>query len=430
MHATSVFALLSLATIGLADHGFACELNADKVAQAIGTKVTTTPDGVLRVGWPRTDVKVAVDGLLLRPFAGLGSWAAFSKTEHGAMLMGDTVVFQDEVNPAIDAALANGIEVTGLHNHFFFDEPKVYFMHIGGEGCPDKLAQGVRAVWDAIKKVRATKAEPAHLFSEIIPQPGSLDAEKLASIIGSKGVAEDGIVKITIGRQAVMHGDQFGGSMGLTTWAAFSGRDSLAALDGDFAMTASEVQPVLKALRSGGINIVALHNHMVAEQPAYYFVHFWAKGEAAQLARAFRQALDDQAKLADHKSAATTAVAEQQIRDLERQFESAILHGELAFFNRVLAPDFTHTSQNGKHRSRAEWLANHKAGESPYDSLNTDGLSVQVSGPTAIVTGKISPKGRSSSGAPIEGEYRFIRTWINHDGNWQVAAFQSTRITP
>jgi len=115
---------------------------------------------------------------------------------------------------------------------------------------------------------------------------------------------------------------------------------------------------------------------------------------------------------------------------LERQFESAVLQGDVAFFERVLAPEFTHTSQNGKHRNRAEWLANHKAGKSPYDSLNQDGIIVRVYGPAAIVTGKIAPKGRSSSGAPIEGEYRFIRTWVNHDGNWQVAAFQSTRIVP
>jgi ketosteroid isomerase-like protein len=429
MNAKLIFAALALAVAGNVA-AVACDLNADKVGQAIGVKATTTADGVVRVGWPRSDVKVTVDGMSLRPFAGLGSWAAFQKTEHGAMLMGDTVVFQDEVNPAIDAALANGIEITGLHNHFFFDEPKVYFMHIGGEGCPDKLAQGVRAVWDAIKQVRSAKAEPARQIDEKVPAPGSLDAERLAAIIGSKGVTEDGIVKITIGRQSMMHGEKFSGNMGLTTWAAFSGSDTLAAIDGDFAMTAAEVQPVLKSLRQGGINVVALHNHMVGEQPAYYFVHFWGKGEATQLARAVRQALDDQAKGGKHSAATGGGDAERQVRDLERQLESAILHGDVAFFERTFAPEFTHTSQNGKHRNRAEWLGNHKAGQSPYDSLNTDGLVVRVYGPTAIVTGKIAPKGRSSTGQPIEGEYRFMRTWVNHDGNWQVAAFQSTRIAP
>ena len=129
-------------------------LDAAKVAAASAAKTTVTPDGVIRIGWPRDDVKVHVDGVLLKPFAGLGSWAAFTSAPHGAMAMGDTVVFQDEVTPAMDAAFANGLEVTGLHNHFFYDEPKVFFMHIGGRGDPEKLAAAIKAVWDATKKVR------------------------------------------------------------------------------------------------------------------------------------------------------------------------------------------------------------------------------------------------------------------------------------
>src|SRR5207244_2786038 len=136
----------------------------DKIAQAAGSKATTTKDGVVRLAWSRTDVKVSVDGMAFPPAAGLGSWAAFTPAKHGAMAMGDTVVFQDEVSPAMDAAFANGLEVTALHNHFFFDEPKVYFMHIGGHGDPEKLARGVKAVWDAIKKVRAENSEPAKRF--------------------------------------------------------------------------------------------------------------------------------------------------------------------------------------------------------------------------------------------------------------------------
>src|SRR5215831_2438647 len=139
-------------------------LDADKIATASGAKTTVTPDGVVRIGWPRSDVKVQVDGVPLHPFAGLGSWAAFTAAPHGAMVMGDTVVFQDEVTPAIDAAFDNGLEVTGLHNHFFYDEPKVYFMHVGGTGEPEKLAAGVKAVWDAIKKVRSANPDPASRF--------------------------------------------------------------------------------------------------------------------------------------------------------------------------------------------------------------------------------------------------------------------------
>src|SRR5262245_17274232 len=119
------------------------KLDAEAIGKAAGAKATTTADGVVRIGWPRADVKVTVDGMPLKPFAGLGSWAAFTAAKHGAMVMGDTVVFQDEVSPAMDAAFENGLEVTALHNHFFYDEPKVYFMHVGGTGEPEKLARGV-----------------------------------------------------------------------------------------------------------------------------------------------------------------------------------------------------------------------------------------------------------------------------------------------
>src|SRR5690348_5164210 len=243
-------------------------LDAGKIATASGTKAATTPDGVVRIGWARTDVAVKVDGMALKPFAGLGSWAAFTAAPHGAMVMGDTVVFQDEVTPAMDAAFAGGLDVTGLHNHFFYDEPKVYFMHIGGRGEPEKLTAAVKGVWDAIKEVRAARPQPATRFAGDVPTAGKIDAAVIEKILGHKSATQDGIVKVTIARQGTMHGVTVGGSMGLTTWAAFSGSDERAAVDGDFIMTAAEVQPVLRALRKGGIHIVALHNHMIGEQPA------------------------------------------------------------------------------------------------------------------------------------------------------------------
>ena len=269
-------------------------LDADKIGTAAGAKATTTPDGVVRIGWPRSEVAVKVDGMPLQPFAGLGSWAAFTPTKHGTMVMGDTVVFQDEVTPAMDAAFASGLEVTGLHNHFFYDEPKVYFMHIGGEGEPEKMAAADKNVWDAIKKVRANAPQPATKFAGDTPKAGTITAEKIEKILGQKGQSQDGVVKVTIGREGKMHGMKVGGSMGLTTWAAFSGSDELAAVDGDFIMTAAEVQAVLKALRKADIHIVALHNHMIGEQPAFYFTHFWAKGPAADLAQGLKSALDAQ----------------------------------------------------------------------------------------------------------------------------------------
>lgn len=278
--------------------GPAAKLDAEKIAEASGARTTTTPDGVVRIGWPRTDVAVKVDGMPLKPFAGLGSWAAFHAMPHGAMVMGDTVVFQDEVTPAMDAAFAGGLEVTGLHNHFFFDEPKVYFMHIGGQGKPEKLAAAVKDVWDSIKKVRAEHKEPATRFAGETPKAGPIDPAAVEKVLGHKGESQQGVVKITIGREGMMHKVKVAGSMGLTTWAAFSGSDDLAAVDGDFIMTAEEVQPVLRALRKAGLHVVALHNHMVGEQPAFYFTHFWGKGSVQELARGIKSALEAQKEAA------------------------------------------------------------------------------------------------------------------------------------
>ena len=304
MFRTSQLALLALIAItgvipstAAADEG----LNAERIGTAAGVKATTTDDGVVRIAWARNDVPVKVDGMPFKPFAGLGSWAAFSKTPHGAMFMGDTVVFQDEVTPAMDAAFAAGLEVTGLHNHFFFDEPKVYFMHIGGQGDPEKLAASVKSVWDAIKKTRSEQPVPAKSFTGDIPKEGTLDAAAIERIIGKKSQAQDGVVKVTIGREGKMHGMKVGGSMGLTTWAAFSGSNELAAVDGDFIMTGPEVQTVLQSLRKSGLNIVAIHNHMVGEEPVFYFTHFWGKGSAEQLAKGIRSALDAQSAVSPAK---------------------------------------------------------------------------------------------------------------------------------
>jgi len=294
-------ALFAAVPLSSAHQAFAApgdELSAESIGTAAGAKATTAPDGVVRIAWPRNDVPFKVDGMPFKPFAGLGSWAAFSKAPHGAMVMGDTVVFEDEVTPAIDAAFAAGLEVTGLHNHFFYDEPKVFFMHIGGMGEPEKLARSVKSVWDAIKRVRSENKDPVRSFAGKAPTPGTVSKDPIEKIVGNKADAQDGMVKVTIGREGMMHGVKVSGSMGLTTWAAFSGSDELAAIDGDFIMTANEVQPVLKALRKSGLNIVALHNHMIGEEPAFYFTHFWGKGSAADLAKCFKSALDAQKAVA------------------------------------------------------------------------------------------------------------------------------------
>src|SRR5215212_6517832 len=181
-------------------------LSAEKIGAAAGVKPTTAPDGVVRIAWARTDVAVAVDGMPLKPFAGLGSWGAFTPTAHGAMVMGDTVVFQDEVDAAMDAAFANGLEVSALHNHFFYDEPKAYFMHVGGAGEPEKLAAGVKAVWDAIKKVRSESPKPATKFAGDAPKAGTVTAGPIEKAVGQKSESQAGVVKVTIGREGQMHG--------------------------------------------------------------------------------------------------------------------------------------------------------------------------------------------------------------------------------
>jgi hypothetical protein len=271
------------------------KLDQKAIADASGVAATTTPDGIIKIGWSRTDVAVSVDGMKLPPSAGLSSWAAFAPMGADAMVMGDTVVFEDEVDAAMDAAFAHGLNVTAIHNHFFHDTPKVYFMHIGGEGKPEALATAVKEVWSAIRAVRSAHAEPAATFGGEAPSAGKVDAAAVGKIVGQPATDTQGVAKITIGRSGTMHGMAVGGSMGLTTWAAFSGSDALAAMDGDFIMTAEESQAVLHALRKSGIHVVALHSHMMGEQPSFYFTHFWGVGKAEDLARGFRTALDAQA---------------------------------------------------------------------------------------------------------------------------------------
>src|SRR5712692_5981287 len=252
-------------------------------------------EGVYKVTFPRDDVKVVVDGWTMPPFMGLGTWAAFTETKSGAMVMGDTVLFEDEVNPLMSVALDNGLSVTALHNHFFFDQPKVFFMHIEGEGSVDKLAGAVRKMYDTIKSIRGANAKPAESFTEAeqvpLPEKNSITAGPLNEIFGMQGEAKDGMVKFTIGRPAKMHGVKIDKEMGVNTWAAFAGSDDNAVVDGDYAVTEDELQPVLKSLLKNKINIVAIHQHMTHEQPRILFFHYWGRGAAKDLAQAVKGGL-------------------------------------------------------------------------------------------------------------------------------------------
>jgi hypothetical protein len=268
----------------------------DTAAIEAGTGLKGTlneAEGVFKVSVPRTDVKVSVDGWQMPPFMGLTSWAAFTDGKKApAMVMGDLVLLQDEVNSTMSAALEAGLEVTALHNHFFYDDPKVYFMHIGGEGEAAKLAASVKAALDAQKTIRAANAEPAKSFGKPLSAMSSVAAAPLEAVLESKAQAKDGMAKFVFGRKAKMPcGCEVGKEMGVNTWAAFAGSDSDAVVDGDFCVRPSELQAVLKSLRKSGINVVAIHHHMAMEEPRYIFLHYWGRGQAVTLAQSLKTAI-------------------------------------------------------------------------------------------------------------------------------------------
>src|SRR5437762_10267158 len=266
-------------------------LDTAKIDEITGLKGKfNEKEGVYKVTFPRSDVKVIVDGWTMPPFMGLGTWAAFTETKTGAMVMGDTVLFEDEVNFVMSAALDSGLNVTALHNHFFFDQPKVFFMHIEGEGTIEKLANAIKKVYDTTKAIRGPNAKPGESFSVVgqpsLPEKNSINAAPLNEIFGTQGESKDGMVKFTIGRPAKMHGVTIDKDMGVNTWAAFAGNDDNAVVDGDFAVTEDELQPVLKSLLKNKINIVAIHQHMTHEEPRIMFFHYWGRGSAKDLAQA------------------------------------------------------------------------------------------------------------------------------------------------
>ena len=254
---------------------------------------------VLKVNIPRNDLKVNVDGVATPTPVGFGGWLAMTKGSGGHdVMMGDLVLTQDEVNPVMSALLDNGLEVTALHNHFFFDEPRIFYMHVMGHGTPAELAKKAKPAVDLIghtNQTHSTDGTPSH--SSL--QPGQMDTAKLAKIVCHEGEQSGQVYKITIGRDDLKlteMGAVINGRMGLNTWAAFYGSDQNAVVAGDVAMLGHEVQPVLKALRSHGIDVVAIHHHMIGTSPAIIFLHYWGKGPADQLAAGVKAALDQLGK--------------------------------------------------------------------------------------------------------------------------------------
>jgi hypothetical protein len=268
-------------------------IDGDLISKLTGLKgQMNEKEGVYKVSLARSDIKAESHGVKLVPGLGLTAWAAFTAVGSNVMMMGDTVLTEDQVNPVMTVALDNGLEVTALHNHFFGDIPKVMFMHIGGMGKQETIAKAVGQVYEKVKETMGGKGA----FPDITIDPAktSLNPEKIASIFGAKGDLKDGIYKVTIGRKTKMHGAVMGNAMGVNTWAAFAGSDESAIVDGDFAMRESEVQTILKKLRAANINIVAIHNHMTGETPRMMFLHYWGVGSTENLAKGIKSALDTQ----------------------------------------------------------------------------------------------------------------------------------------
>ena len=300
-HVSLVATCCFLGATGLVPSAAAQDVPAEY--QAVLTTLNRAGDfkaNVLKVNIPRTDLKVTIKGVATPTPFGFGGWVAMTHGDGGMdVMMGDLVLLQDEVNPVMSALLDNGLEVTALHNHFFWDEPRMFYMHVHGHGTPADLALKLKPALDLIGHARQTSgamggATPAGAGTA--PPANALDTAKIAQIVGHQGEQSGAVYKITVGREDLPikeMGAPITARMGLNTWAAFVGTNDHAAVAGDVAMLAHEVTPVLKALRSNGLDIVAIHHHMTGTDPTIFFLHYWGTGPADKLAAGFKAALSE-----------------------------------------------------------------------------------------------------------------------------------------
>jgi rhodanese-related sulfurtransferase len=291
-------------------------IDTNLVQKLTGLKGTwNEKEGVFKVSSPRTNVPVRVEGMTLFPFMGVTTWASFMEGKKAeAMVMGDLALFEDEVNYAMSAALDNGLRVTALHNHFFFEEPRVFFMHIDGEGTVEQLSSAVGKAMAAVRDVRQNFPTPQKNFLDTKPvrSMNSFSIAPVEAILDAKAQTNQGMYKFVFGRAAKMScGCEAGKEMGVNTWAAFYGTAEHAFVCGDFAATEEELQDVLNTLRKHEINIVAIHHHMIGETPRYIFLHYIGKGVPTKLAEGIKQARGTQSK-----SGATAARLEGGFREI------------------------------------------------------------------------------------------------------------------
>ena len=282
--------LISVFAVTLAGVANAQEVDWKKVDEAIGRSAAVSGD-VHRYGFPRTDLQVTVDGITIRPAFALGGWLAFKPAHGGAMVMGDLVLLETEINPVMTKLIANGLEITAVHNHVLRGSPATFYMHVGGHGDPVKLATAIRTALAESKTPLTPPAAPAS------PPAIDLDTAQLDAIIGAKGQANGGVYQFGVPRRdpVTEGGMQIApaGPMGVATAINFQPTGGgKAAITGDFVLTGEEVNPVIKALRANGIEVTAIHSHMLTEQPRLIFMHFWANDDAVKLAKGLRAALD------------------------------------------------------------------------------------------------------------------------------------------
>jgi hypothetical protein len=267
-----------------------------KIDDAFGRKPAAVAGDVHRYGFPRTDLNVTLDGVAIKPALALGGWVAFKPMGRDVMVMGDLVLLETEINPVMAKMIENGLEITAVHNHLLRAIPATFYMHVGGHGDPVKLATAIR---DALSVSKTPLESPT---ASAQPPAIDLDTAQLDQIIGAKGQANGGVYQFGVPRSDPVTMDGMpiapAGPMGLATGIGFQPTGGgKAAITGDFVMVSSEVNPVIKTLRANGIEVTALHSHMLDEQPRLFFMHFWANDDAIKLAKGLRGALDKMANI-------------------------------------------------------------------------------------------------------------------------------------